>query len=891
MADFGLAQIQGNPALTLSGDVLGTLRYMSPEQALAKRVVIDGRTDMYSLGVTLYELLTLRPAIDGQDRQEILRKIAQEEPTPPRKLNPTVPRDLETILLKAMAKEPAERYATARELADELRRFLEDKPIRARRVGLWQRAVLWARRRPAEAALAVVGSLATAAMIVTGMSLWYGGQLKEERDRVTEQRDLAERFQYFQHMALANTAWRDGSMGRLEQLLDDCPIEYQDRWEWRYLKRQCHRESLKLEDHKGAIFEIKYSRDGKRMASASLDYTVKLWDTATGQLLQTFPGHTNAVVGVAFSPKDDTRLASTGWDGTVRIWDAMTGGEVRRLDCGLMLWDVSYSPDGERIAAAGSEGTVRVWDLTTGKLAEWTGGHARAPFGVRKVVFSPDGKRLASTGAEGKVNLWDATTGQVIFPLRGHRDLAIGVAFSPDGKHLATASFDRTVRIWEVATGQPAGILKGHDGVIWGVAFSPDGRWLASSSSDPSVKLWDWKSGEEFRTIRCHGGAVHDVAFSPDGKWLATASHDLTIKFWNLADIPEARILSGHIGPVNGVAFHPAGRILASAGQDQTIKLWDVATGRARILDQGHGAAVLCVAFSPGGETLASGDKKGVVRLWGTATGRMSRALPDDHGGEVSALAFRPDGESLAAAGKDGGVRIWEVKTLRKNTYPNHRRAVTALAYSPDGKYLASGGEDRKVIVRDATGRVTFSNEDHTCFVHSVAYSPDGRYFSTAPGTGPQDPIQARLVSVGGDGTLIIWDTTTNQKHPRSKASAPMSKGGVQPGWDAAGFGEHRPDGQALGRGDWRRSPEPEGPHRRSPRAGVQPRREPPRVSRQGRHRVDLGRDAPAAVLSRARHRPGSRSPTLRMSLIDDLPDAESRGVPAALELERERRT
>jgi WD40 repeat protein len=142
----------------------------------------------------------------------------------------------------------------------------------------------------------------------------------------------------------------------------------------------------------------------------------------------------------------------------------------------------------------------------------------------------------------------------------------------------------------------------------------------------------------------------------------------------------------------------------------------------------------------------------------------MSQALPDDHGGEVSALAFRPDGECLATAGKDGRVRIWEIRTLRKATYPGHLRAVTTLAYSPDGTHLASGGEDRKVIVRDATGRVALSNDDHTCFVHSVAYSPDGRYFSTAPGPGPQDPVQALLVSVSGDGTLLIWDKTTNQK-------------------------------------------------------------------------------------------------------------------------------
>jgi WD40 repeat protein/serine/threonine protein kinase len=754
VTDFGLAQIQGSPGLTMTGDILGTLRYMSAEQALAKRVVIDGRTDIYSLGVTLYELLTLRPAIDGQDRQEILRKVAQEDPMPPRRLNPAVPRDLETIVLKAMAKEPGGRYATAKDLADELRRFLEGKPIQARQVGPWQRFILWARRRPAEAALAAVGSLAALALIVTGVSLWYGGQLKQERDS-------ARRFQYYQHMALANTAWRDGDLGRLEQLLDGCPDEYQDRWEWRYLKRQCHRDSFRLEGHKGAIFEIKYSRDGKRMASASLDQTVKLWDTATGGLLRTFPGHTNAVTGVAFSPKDETRLASTGWDGTVRIWDATTGTQIWSRDCGLMLWDVTFRPDGERIAAAGSDGTVRVWDLATGEPAEWRGGHAGA---VRKVAFSPDGQQLASTGEDRKINIWDARTGRVLFPLAGHRDLVIGVAFSPDGKHLATASFDRTVRIWEAATGRPAGVLNGHSGAIWGVAFSPDGRWLASSSDDPSIKLWDWKNGDEWRTIRCHGGTVHDVAFSPDGTRLATSSHDLSIKFWDLADDPEARLLSGHKGPVNGVAFHPAGDFIASAGQDKTIRLWDVATGRARILDRGHDAPVLCVAFSPGGGTLASGDKRGVVRLWDIATGRMNQALPDDHGGAVAAVVFRPDGQYLAAAGQDGGVRIWEVRTSRRTTYPGHLRAVTTLAYSPDGKHLASGGEDWRVIVRDASGRVAFSNEEHSCFVNGVAFSPDGRYLSAATEPGPDDPMGARLVSVGGDGTLVVSDTTNGER-------------------------------------------------------------------------------------------------------------------------------
>ncbi len=181
VTDFGLAQIQGNPCLTLTGDILGTLRYMSPEQALAKRVVIDGRTDIYSLGVTLYELLTLRPAIDGQDRQEILRKIAQEEPAPPRKLNPAVPRDLETILLKTVSKEPSGRYATARELADELRRFLEHKPITARRPSLLDRAGKWSRRHQA-----IVAAAGAMVLLLTGVLAIAAVVIARERDAAKE---------------------------------------------------------------------------------------------------------------------------------------------------------------------------------------------------------------------------------------------------------------------------------------------------------------------------------------------------------------------------------------------------------------------------------------------------------------------------------------------------------------------------------------------------------------------------------------------------------------------------------------------------------------------------------------------------------------------------------
>jgi WD40 repeat protein/serine/threonine protein kinase len=772
VADFGLAQIQGHPGLTLTGDILGTLRYMSPEQALAKRVVIDGRTDIYSLGVTLYELLTLRPALDGRDRQEILRKIAQEEPAPPRKLNPAIPRDLETIVLKAMVKEPAERYATARELADELRRFLEDKPIRARRVGLGQRAVLWARRRPAEAALVVVGSLAVVALIVTALSLWYGGQLRRERD-------LAQRFRYAQHIALANTAWRDGSLGRLEMLLDDCPAGDRGHWEWRYLKRQCHAELLKLEGHTGGIFAMAYRPDGQRIASAGIDGALKIWDAWTGKPLVTVPAHDGELVwSVAYSP-DGTRVASTGWDGTVKIWDERTGELLWSRDHGgpgRFGWWVAFSPpDGARLATAGSDGVVRVWDLATGRRDDWSG-DATVP--STKLAFSRDGKRLATTRPDGTVAIWDATTGRVIDTLKEHpgpeaftQVYVRGVAFSPDGDLIAAGTADGFVRIWDARTSRLFRELKTHADMVSAVAFSPDGRWLASSAGNLGVKLWEVASGEEVLTIRGHAGQVYDLSFSPDGTRLATASHDGTIKIWAVMADPAARVLRGHRGAVNGVAFPPVGKLLASAGADGTVRLWDLATGgMIRTISDGPATQVNNVVFGPDGKLAAWADASGTVRLWDLAADRMRFTIPDEHGGVFARVAFHPGGEQLATASMDGRVRVWEVKTGRlvRAYEGRHRRSVQSLAYSPDGRYLASGGEDTTVIVRDATAdRVIFAGEGHRCWVHGVAYSPDGRYLSTATGSSPGDPAIARLASGSGEGSLKIWNAKTGEVlHP-----------------------------------------------------------------------------------------------------------------------------
>lgn len=752
ITDFGLAKSRDD-GLTQTGDILGTIRYMAPERF---RGEADSRADIYALGLTLYELLTLRPAFDSSDRLTLIEQIKTEDPPRPRALDPRIPRELETIVLKAISKDPKDRYQTAEGLGEDLRRFRADEPILARRIGVWQRAALWARRRPGEAALVAVSAMAALAMIGVAVSLWYS-------DRLRAALDDARRFQYFQHITLAGAAWEDGNMGRLEKLLDTCPPEYREQWESRYLERQCRSELLRFEGHRGGIFDLEYSADGKLLATASLDGTAMLWDAVTGRPVRPIEGHTYEVYGVAFSP-DGIRLATASRDGTVKVWDVATGKVIRDSSHGggEYGWHIAFSPDGGQLASAGSDGVVRIWDLATGDRVARLEGHSGP---INYVAFSPDGSRLASAGSDKTVRLWDATTRRVIHTLEGHSDIVYGLTFSPDGKRLASASADRVVKLWEVMTGRLLRDLEGHVGEVVRVAFSPDGSLLASASGDPSVKLWNVASGKNLLTLRGHAGEVFDVAFSPDGSRLATSSQDRTLKVWEFGVDPTARALLGHVGPVNGVAVHPDGSRLASAGADGTVRLWDVTSGLATIL-QGHREPVLSVAFSRGGSLLVSADQGGSVRLWDVATG-VSVGRPLVHpGGEVSALAFHPDGEHLATAGADGIVRVWEVRSARVvAAYPGHSHSVRSLVYSPDGRYLATGGEDRTVMVRDtAENRVIHKMEGHTCWVHGVAYSPNGKYLSSASSPGPGSPPLVRLASGSGDGNLIIWDAMSG--HP-----------------------------------------------------------------------------------------------------------------------------
>ena len=445
-----------------------------------------------------------------------------------------------------------------------------------------------------------------------------------------------------------------------------------------------------LEGHFKWVRHVVFSPDGTRLASASDDMTVRLWDVETGEALQTLEGHSSAVTHVVFSP-DGTRLASASDDSTVRLWDAETGAALQTLEGhSSAITRVVFSPDGTRLASASRDMTVRLWDVKTGEALQTLEGHFDW---VSHVVFSPDGTTLASTSDDMTVWLWDVETGAALQILEGYSSAVRHVAFSPDGARLASASDDSTVRLWDAETGAALQTLEGHSSAITRVVFSPDGTTLASASRDRTVRLWDAETGEALQTLEAHSSAVTHVVFSPDGARLASASHDMTAWIWDVETGEALQTLEGHSSAVTHVVFSPDGARLASASRDRTVRLWDAEIGEAFQLLESYAGWVMHVGvshvvFSPDGTTLASASDDMTVRLWDVETGEALQIL-EGHSSVITHVVFSPDGMRLASVSHDVTVWLWDVKTGEAlQTFEGYFDWVSHVVFSQDGTRL-----------------------------------------------------------------------------------------------------------------------------------------------------------------------------------------------------------
>lgn len=810
ITDFGIAKdLDQTSHQTATGALLGTPGYMAPEQASGNVEMIDARTDVYALGIILYEMLTGQLPFSGPG-QVVIYHVLNSTPKTFRKLKLEVPSELENICFRCLAKNPKKRYESSLELAEALHTFRKsssqvDSGSANSRRWLWPVvgggiaiAILMAVLVLLNQRFDTVPPEKEPVQVVQQPPLQNEippdpaptppkidspkkennvkpppkpepaiREFKRLQSEWQETTRATERIRYLLQLEEAQAYLRQGLFQQAHKVLDQCSPQHR-HWEWYYLRGE---------------------KPKKLVVKSYLE----------GKLVQNFHDHNLPVSSVVIDAKTRRIISTEIEDGSklyipkAKIWDANTGKLLSTISTSRQqLFCVALSLDGNQLLTAGLNNDkleLMSWTMDDGRRLFRSVSHAAE---VHSLAFSPDAKQFASAGKRATSNkdeyvadlkIWDANRGTVELSLDGHSGMVMGVAFSSDGKYLVSGGRDKTLKIWNALTGKELRTLIGHEDAVTSAAFSPDGTRIVSGSYDSTIKVWNAITGKVILTIPAHVRAINSVAYSPNGQEILSASDDETIKVWDVDSGKELLNLQGHTKSVNCALFSKAGSDLISASDDTTVKLWNISKkghsnavrdvllspkgeftlsasedqtirvsrtqdGQVLHVLKGHTASVNCLDYWPGSRLIVSGSDDHTLKLWNLDTGTTQGTL-EGHDGPVTNVRFSPDGKLLASSSTDHSIKIWNVsdeKWIR--TLTGHSAPVRCLSFDPTGKTLLSGSDDKTAHLWDVeSGKALQRFSDHAGEVLSVAFHPSG----------------SSVLTASADNLIRLWEVETGK--------------------------------------------------------------------------------------------------------------------------------